>query len=120
VILTILGMASLVVGCFFFLAGTVGLLRFPEVHSRLHAVTKADTLGLGLVVIGLALQASSVAMIVKLGLIWFLVLVASTTICQVIAHTGLREAVAEETMESHARSHSEPGPPTHHTSKGGR
>jgi len=33
---------------FFFLAGTVGLLRFPDVHSRLHALTKADNLGLGL------------------------------------------------------------------------
>ena len=40
-------------GVFFFLAGTVGLLRFPDTLTRLHALTKADNLGLGLVVLGL-------------------------------------------------------------------
>ena len=32
-------------GAFFFLAGTVGLLRFPDLLTRLHALTKADNLG---------------------------------------------------------------------------
>jgi multicomponent Na+:H+ antiporter subunit G len=49
----LLTMVSLAVGGFFFLAGTVGLLRFPDAHSRLHALTKADNLGLGFVVFGL-------------------------------------------------------------------
>jgi multicomponent Na+:H+ antiporter subunit G len=40
-------------GAFFFLAGSVGLLRFPDALSRLHALTKADNLGLGLVMLGL-------------------------------------------------------------------
>jgi multicomponent Na+:H+ antiporter subunit G len=44
-------------GAFFFLAGTVGLLRFPDTLTRLHALTKADNLGLGLVVIGLLSRA---------------------------------------------------------------
>ena len=43
--LTILAVSA---GAFFFLAGTVGLLRFPDALSRLHALTKADNLGLGL------------------------------------------------------------------------
>ncbi len=43
-------------GAFFFLAGSVGLLRFPDALSRLHALTKADNLGLGLIVLGLLLQ----------------------------------------------------------------
>jgi multicomponent Na+:H+ antiporter subunit G len=47
----------LAAGAFFFLAGTVGLLRFPDVHTRLHALTKADNVGLGLVTLALALQA---------------------------------------------------------------
>ena len=42
-------------------AGTVALLRFPDTLTRLHALTKADNLGLGLVVLGLVLQAGSVA-----------------------------------------------------------
>jgi hypothetical protein len=45
----------------FFIGGTVGLLRFPDVHSRLHALTKADNLGLGLISMGLVVQADMLA-----------------------------------------------------------
>ena len=48
-------------GAFFFLAGTVGLLRFPDALTRLHALTKADNLGLGLIVLGLLPQADGAA-----------------------------------------------------------
>ncbi len=56
--LTIIAVSA---GAFFFLAGTVGLLRFPDALSRLHALTKADNLGLGLVVLGLLFQADRAA-----------------------------------------------------------
>ena len=49
----------LIAGAVFFLAGTLGLLRFPDVYTRLHALTKADNVGLGLMVVGLAVQAES-------------------------------------------------------------
>ena len=42
----------LIGGLLFFVAGSIGLLRFPDTVSRLHALTKADTLGLGLVIAG--------------------------------------------------------------------
>lgn len=47
--------ALLLSGAFFFFAGTVGLLRFPDAYTRLHALTKADNLGLGLTAAGLIL-----------------------------------------------------------------
>ena len=80
-----LGMALLVTGAFFFFAGTVGLLRFPDVYSRLHALAKADNLGLGCVLLGLALQADSLAAALKLLLIWPLLLAASAGIGFAIA-----------------------------------
>lgn len=83
-------------GGFFFLAGTVGLVRFPDVHSRLHALTKADNLGLGLVVAGLALRADSAALAVKLILIWLLVLLASGNACYLIAEEALSARPAPE------------------------
>ena len=55
------------------MAGTVGLLRFPDALTRLHALTKADNLGLGLVVIGLLPRAASVLVALKLIGIWLLV-----------------------------------------------
>jgi multicomponent Na+:H+ antiporter subunit G len=83
-----LEMASLLlllVGAFFFFAGTVGLLRFPDVYSRLHALTKADNLGLGCILLGLAVQAESLAAALKLLLIWPLVLAASAGVSFAIA-----------------------------------
>jgi len=72
-------------GAIFFLAGTVGLLRFPDSFTRLHALTKADNLGLGLVVLGLLPQSDSVLTGLKLVLVWVLVLLSSATASQLVA-----------------------------------
>jgi len=84
---TIVGVLA---GTFFFLAGVVGLLRFPDTLSRLHALTKADNVGLGLVVIALLPQAGSVGTALKLLLVWLLVLLASATVGQLIGRTARR------------------------------
>jgi multicomponent Na+:H+ antiporter subunit G len=74
-----------VAGAVFLLAGTVGLLRFPDALTRLHALTKADTLGFGLIAIGLMPQCADLATAAKLLLIWVLVLVAGSATSQLIA-----------------------------------
>jgi len=77
-----------VTGAVFFLAGTVGLLRFPDTLSRLHALTKADNLGLGFIVLGLAIEGGSWAVAGKLVFIWLLALLAGSSSCYLIArHT---------------------------------
>ena len=73
-------------GAVFFLAGTVGLLRFPDPLCRLHALTKADNLGLGLIVLGLLPQADSLLGGLKLVAVWLLVQLGSATVAQLIAH----------------------------------
>lgn len=75
----------LLLGGAFYFAGTVGLLRFPDVYARLHALTKADNLGLGLLILGLAVQADSLTTALRLLLIWPLVLAASATVSYSIA-----------------------------------
>lgn len=75
----------LIVGAFFYATGTLDLLRFPDVYSRLHALAKADNLGLGFVLLGLALQAESIAAGLKLLLIWPLTLAASAGVSYAIA-----------------------------------
>ena len=79
-----------VAGALFFLAGTIGLLRFPDVYTRLHALTKADNLGLGLIALGVAVQSPSWMVGSKVVLIWILALVASATACNLIANAALR------------------------------
>ena len=77
-------------GAVFFLAGTVGLLRFPDSMTRLHALTKADNLGLGLVVLGLIPQADSVLMALKLLAVWVLTQLAGATVTQLVARAVWR------------------------------
>jgi multicomponent Na+:H+ antiporter subunit G len=83
--LTIIAVSA---GAFFFLAGTVGLLRFPDALSRLHALTKADNLGLGLVVLGLLFQVDGPLAGLKLIGVWLLALLAGATVTQLIARTA--------------------------------
>lgn len=83
----------LIAGGLFFLAGTLGLLRFPDVYTRLHALTKADNVGLGMVVAALMLQSGSWAIAGKLLLIWLLVLVASSVACHLVARTARSRGV---------------------------
>jgi multicomponent Na+:H+ antiporter subunit G len=90
----LLGTVLLAVGAFFFLAGTVGLLRFPDVYTRLHALTKVDNLGLGCVVLALMLRADSLALVFKLGLIWALALLATATAGYLIAQSARRHGIA--------------------------
>jgi multicomponent Na+:H+ antiporter subunit G len=77
-------------GAVFFLAGTVGLLRFPDALTRLHALTKADNLGLGLVVLGLLPRADGVLGGLKLVAIWLLALLAGAAVSQLIARAARR------------------------------
>jgi multicomponent Na+:H+ antiporter subunit G len=72
-------------GLIFYIAGTAGLLRFPDVLCRIHALTKADNVGLGLLAGGLALLSSSWLVALKLLLIWLLVMAAGATAAQLVA-----------------------------------
>lgn len=77
-------------GVVFFLAGTLGLLRFPDALTRLHALTKADNLGLGLIVLGLLPHAQDWRHALKLVVIWLLALLAGAAASQLIARVARR------------------------------
>ena len=93
----VVGSVLICAGLFFFCTGTLGLLRFPDLYCRVHALTKADNLGLGLILLGLALQAPSLAHAAKLLLIWPLVLVASAAVSYAIARRADRLGIAHWT-----------------------
>jgi multicomponent Na+:H+ antiporter subunit G len=85
-IFTVLAVSA---GALFFMAGTVGLLRFPDTLTRLHALTKADNLGLGLVVIGLLPRLDGPLAGLKLMCVWLLVLLAGATVSQLNARAAV-------------------------------
>lgn len=81
------------IGSVFFLAGTIGLLRFPDIYTRLHALAKVDNLGLGFTVLGLLIQAPGVLPALKLILIWLLALLASATANFLIAQRAFNRGI---------------------------
>ena len=95
----ILAFVLLCTGCLFFLAGTVGLLRFPDAYCRLHALTKADNLGLFFICAGLGVHGGQWSGALLLMVIWVLNLLAATTSAHLIA----RHAHREEGLQAPAR-----------------
>lgn len=82
-----------ILGTLFFCAGTVGIIRLPEIYTRLHALTKADNLGLGLIVASLMLQTTNMAIILKLFIIWLLVMFAGAVSCYLIAYLARTQGI---------------------------
>ncbi len=83
--------STILVGAFFFFAGTIGLLRFPDTYSRIHALTKADNLGLGFTILGVMLLETDLAGAIKLLFVWLFALVSSSTACYLIASSALSQ-----------------------------
>ncbi len=87
-------------GLFFFAAGTLGLLRFPDVFSRLHALTKADNLGLGLIAVGLLPQVGAGFDALQLITVWVLVMFSGAVSSFLIANYGISRATEARACES--------------------
>lgn len=93
--LTILLQAVLLIsGALMFIVGSIGLVRFPDTYTRIHALTKADNLGLGLIVLGLIPTSFSVALTLKLLLIWLLVMLASALSGHLVAWEAQAQGIA--------------------------
>lgn len=88
------------VGLFFFIAGTIGLLRFPDVFTRLHSLTKADNLGLGFVAFGLVLQAGNIFEALQIILIWLLVMVFGSICSFLVANFGVNHLSTQPTARA--------------------
>lgn len=83
--IALVAMALIGAGTLFFIAGTVGLLRFPDLYCQLHALTKADGLGLTLIGLGAALLAGSTGEIVRIVMICAFAALSGATCGHLIA-----------------------------------
>lgn len=96
----LLSWALLLSGGLFCIVGAIGLLRMPDFYTRMHAASITDTLGAGLVLAGLVLQAGFTLVAAKLLIIGALLLFASPTAAHALARAamarGLRPLLADE------------------------
>ena len=88
-LLDVLSWIFLLGGGFLGITGALGLFRFPDFYSRLHAASVTDTLCAGLIVSGLLLQATSAMMVFKLLLILLILAYTSPTGAHALAKAAL-------------------------------
>ena len=80
-------------GAAFLLIGAFGILRLPDFYTRLHPAGIVDTLGAGLILAGLTLQAGWTLIAAKLVLIFVLLMLTSPTACHATARAALAAAL---------------------------
>lgn len=85
--------ACLVVGSIFALIGAIGIVRLPDVYSRMHGAGMIDTLGAGLILLGLMLQSGHWLVTVKLILIGVFLFFTSPTTTFALARAALNAGV---------------------------
>jgi multicomponent Na+:H+ antiporter subunit G len=103
-LVTILSWSSLVLGGIFCVVGAIGLLRMPDFFTRMHAASVIETLGAGLILLGLMLQAGLTLVSVKLLMLGLLILFVSPTATHALARAamvrGIKHLAVEETSSS--------------------
>jgi len=92
-VLDLLSWIIISAGAFFILAGGIGLIRLPDVFCRVHAAGLTDTVGAGLMLTGLMLQAGASLVTVKLVLIMAFLVFTSPTASYALAHAALLDGV---------------------------
>ena len=83
-----LGSALLLVGAVLAVIGTVGVLRFPDFYTRLHAASVTDTASATLAIVGMALLAPSFAIVFKLAVVWLFLFLTGPTSSHALANAA--------------------------------
>lgn len=83
-----LGSALVLVGAVLAVIGTVGVLRFPDFYTRLHAASVTDTAAATLAIVGMALLAPSLAIVVKLAVVWLFLFLTGPTSSHALANAA--------------------------------
>ena len=86
--INVVSWASIVLGSFLVLLGSIGFFRFPDFWSRLHAASVIDSGGMILIVLGMAFQAGFTLVTVKLALIAIFLIITGPTATHAIANAA--------------------------------
>ncbi len=108
----ILGWGFLVAGAAFLLVGGIGLLRLPDLFTRMHAAGITDTLGAGLILVGLMFQAGPTLVSVKLFLILVFLFTTSPTSTHALASAALSTGVKPRLADPPSPDDGEGDPPS--------
>ncbi len=103
ILLAVVSGAFLLAGAFFVLVGGIGVVRLPDFYTRLHGGGVTDTLGAGLILVGLMFQAGLTLVTIKLLMILIFLLVTSPTSCHAHAQSARAQGLEPERLETHPK-----------------
>ena len=93
----LVGGGLLIGGSVFSIIGGIGICRLPDFYSRMHGAGITDTMGAGLIVIGLIVKAGVISLVsFKLSVILFFLLVTSPSACHALAHSAIVSGLKPE------------------------
>lgn len=102
----------IVIGAFFALVGAIGVVRMPDVFTRMHAASVLETAGSFFLLLGLVLQSSSILMAVKLVFIMVLFMITAPVASYAIAQAALGNGEKPELNDADCENFL-PTPPFH-------
>ena len=113
-IINIIASLCLFIGSFLCISGGIGIIKFPDFYTRMHAVGVTDTLGAGMILVGLMLHTTDFLVLAKLITILLLTLLIAPTTSHVLAkaalHNGLKPVLNSD--DDHKQSDQEETPPS--------
>ncbi|MCL0040640.1 monovalent cation/H(+) antiporter subunit G [Thermodesulfovibrionales bacterium] len=99
VAIDIIAIIFISLGVFVLIVGTIGLLRLPDFYTRMHAIGKCDTLGLAMVLVGLALYEGLTLLSAKLLLIAVFLFIANATATHAITRAAIKTSMVPWTKK---------------------
>lgn len=85
--------AMLIIGSFFLVVGAIGLIRMPDIFTRMHAVSVSETMGVGLMLGGLMIQGGFTFVTFKLVCLFLLIFFTSPVASHAIARAAMADGV---------------------------
>lgn len=107
IFLEIISLVALITGAFFVFVGGIGVFRLPDFYSRLHGAGVTDTLGAGLILIGLMFHVGLSLTALKLAMILIFLFVTGPTSCHALAQAARAQGLQPLGVPKQSRSASE-------------
>jgi multicomponent Na+:H+ antiporter subunit G len=98
--MTYVAAVLLVIGSLFCAVAALGMLRFPDVYTRLHATSKAGPLGAGLILLGVAFAAGDWATAIRCVLGFLFLMLTGPVSAHLLARSALRSGIVPDPRTS--------------------
>lgn len=95
------GAISILLGAVLALVGAIGLVRLPDIFARMHAATKPQTLGLLLILVGLALNVRTWASVATLLIVVGAQALTAPVTAHILGRAGYRTGISEDDLLHH-------------------